>query len=140
MCMEEGPLVNRADAEVAAARGGIDDQFLDSLEAGVILFDLSGQHAVHKCTFRQVFRDGSPACEVARNIQRSWKRSIAQRFRDPEAIRRHGDEFAEWSRETPSHDELELMRPARRVLERYSRPVLRPEGPRHRLDRALLPT
>jgi signal transduction histidine kinase/CheY-like chemotaxis protein len=52
---------------------------------------------------------------------------VAARFRNPKAFSRPWKQFAA-GEETPSQDELELMRPSRKVLERYSRPVLSREG------------
>ena len=52
---------------------------------------------------------------------------LAGRFSNPEAFSKHWKSFAD-GQGTPAHDELEMTRPVRRVLERFSRPVLGAEG------------
>src|ERR1700690_2444504 len=99
---------------------------LDALEAGVILVDPVGRVRFANARFGQLFGLNLQSVEEIQMFE-DLEMLVAQRFRDPVGFSAPWRQFTA-GQETPSHDELELMRPARRVLERFSRPVLGREG------------
>jgi len=101
---------------------------LDSMDSGVLLLDRSGQMRLANDRFAQLL--GLAAGRVAEFATfDSLVEAVADHFRDPLA-------FAERWRELfrrgdqATQDELELMRPTRKVIERFSRPVLDDAGER----------
>jgi signal transduction histidine kinase/CheY-like chemotaxis protein len=121
VCLEEGPVANRADERSHQLEAEL-SSLLDALEAGVILFDLSGTVRFANARFGQLFGLNLKRPEKAKTFA-DLEMLVAQRFIDPQAYSSPWERFAKGD-ETPSHDELELTKPARRVLERFSRPVL----------------
>ncbi len=121
LCLEEGSIVQRADAKSRHLEAEL-RSVLDSLQVGVILLDPSGRIRFSNARFGQLFALSPRAIHEAENFQ-ALQELIAARFRDPAAF------SAPWKScligaAEPGHDELELMRPAPRVLERFYRPVL----------------
>ncbi|MGD1210253.1 MAG: histidine kinase dimerization/phospho-acceptor domain-containing protein [Candidatus Acidiferrales bacterium] len=125
LCLEEGSIVQRADAKwrhvEAELRSG-----LDSVQTGVILLDPSGRFRFFNARFGLLFGLSVRDLGKLANFE-ALRELIAVRFRSPEAFAAPWKSYASGIAE-PGHDELELVRPARRVLERFSRPVLDAEG------------
>jgi two-component system NtrC family sensor kinase len=121
LCMEEGSLVQRADTKWRHLEAEL-RSVLDSVQAGVILLDPSGRFRFSNARFGQLFGLSGRDLEKLANFE-ALRELIAERFRSPEAFAAPWKSYASGTAE-PGHDELELMRPARRVLERFSRPVL----------------
>jgi signal transduction histidine kinase/ActR/RegA family two-component response regulator len=127
LCLEEGSLVQRADGKWRQVEAEL-LSVLDSVQAGVVLVDLAGRLRYSNARFTQYF-----------GLERDQLRStmsfndlevlISQRFRSPEGFAAPWRSFAN-GEDRPGHDELEMLRPARRVLERFARPVLDREGMR----------
>ncbi|MGA8143660.1 MAG: ATP-binding protein [Candidatus Acidiferrales bacterium] len=125
LCLEEGPIVQRAEEKSRQLEAEL-SSLLDALEAGVIVFDPSGHIRFANARFGQLFSlnlQNTQELEAFEDLEKV----VAQRFREPHTFSQSWKRFAAGA-ETPSHDELELMRPARRVLERFSRPVLGRDG------------
>jgi signal transduction histidine kinase/ActR/RegA family two-component response regulator len=108
------------DAELAAV--------LDSMESGTLLFDPRGRLRLANARFAHLL-----GLDPARLAQipdfESLLRTVRNHFQDAAVVEerwreimRQGDEAA-W-------DELELVHPCRRVVERFSRPVLSADGER----------
>ena len=125
LCMEEGSLVQRADAKWRHLEAEL-RSVLDSVQAGVILLDPSGRFRFSNARFGQLFGLSGRDLGKLANFE-ALRELIAVRFRSPEAFTAPWKSYASGTSE-PGHDELELMRPARRVLERFFRPVLDAEG------------
>ncbi len=125
LCLEEGSLVQRADGKWRQLEAEL-LSVLDSVQAGVVLVDLAGRLRFTNARFSQYF-----------GLERDQLRStmsftdleglISQRFRSPEGFAAPWRSFAN-GEDRPGHDELEMLRPARRVLERFARPVLDRDG------------
>jgi signal transduction histidine kinase/CheY-like chemotaxis protein len=125
LCLEEGSIVERAEKkwrQVEAELRGV----LDSVAAGIVLIDPSGHLRYSSARFGQLFGiDGRTLGNITEF--KELEDLLAERLRDPPAFSAHWKSFAAGTGE-PGHDELEIMRPARRVLERFFRPVLDSEG------------
>jgi PAS domain-containing protein len=121
LCIEDGVLVKRAEERTHQLEAEL-SSLLDALEAGVILFDPYGRIRFANARFGQLFSLNLKDTQVGRTFG-ELESLVAARVRDPETFSIAWKQFAAGD-ETPSQDELELVRPARRVLERYSRPVL----------------
>ncbi len=110
----------RAESELLAV--------LDSVDSGVLLLDIGGRIRFTNAGLAQLFSlDVRRLSELA--DFESLVEAVQDRFRDPEVTAQRwrelylgGDEAA-W-------DELELVRPTRRLLERFVRPVFDAEGQR----------
>ena len=125
LCMEEGSIVQRADAKWRQVEAEL-RSVLDSVQVGVILVDPSGRIRFSNARFGQLFG------LVARQLSESssfeeLEELIGKRFHDPSAFLAPWKSYVGGAGE-PGHDELELTRPVRRVIERYSRPILDAEG------------
>jgi signal transduction histidine kinase/FixJ family two-component response regulator len=121
LAIEEGSLVERAESKWRLAEAEM-QSILDSVRVGILLLDASGKVRRTNARFGQLFGlDASnlKAIETAEDV----KTFIAPRFEDARAFLGPWQNFAAGDGD-PSHDELEIARPARRVLERFSRPVL----------------
>jgi signal transduction histidine kinase/ActR/RegA family two-component response regulator len=125
LCIEDGPIVGRAEVEwrhVEAELRGV----LDSLQVGVVLLDSSGRIRFSNARFGQLFGLGVRQLRESSNFEQ-LPDLIGKRFRNPDAF------LAPWKSYGtgaggPEHDELELTRPVRRVIERFSRPILDARG------------
>ena len=126
LCIEDGVLVKRAEERTHQLEAEL-SSLLDALEAGVILFDPYGRIRFANARFGQLFGLNLKDTQVGRTFG-ELESLVAAGFRDPETFSIPWKQFSAGD-ETPSQDELELVRPARRVLERYSRPVLSRGGP-----------
>ncbi len=125
LCIEEGPIVHRADAMSRHLEAEL-RSVLDSIPAGVVLVDPSGPIRFTNIRFSQLFGIGPRELDEMSGFE-ELQQLIADRFRDPAAFTAPWRSYLAGSGE-PVHDELELTRPARRVLERFSRPVLDSQG------------
>jgi signal transduction histidine kinase/FixJ family two-component response regulator len=99
---------------------------IDSVPAGIILFDPVGRLRFSNARFGQYLSLGF---QDLQNIERfeDLERLVAQRFRDPDKFSSPWKSFLAGEAQS-RHDELEIVLPASRVLERFSRPVLDDEG------------
>lgn len=125
LCLEEGSLVQRAEGKWRQLEAEL-LSVLDSVQAGVVLVDLAGRLRFSNARFSQYFgleRDQLRATMSFSDLEGL----ISQRFRSPEGFAAPWRLFAS-GEDRPGHDELEMLRPARRVLERFARPVLDRDG------------
>jgi len=121
LCLEVGSVVERAEVKGRQAEAEL-RAVLDSVHVAIILFDPSGRVRFSSVRFGQLF--GFEARQLEKIIQyEEFRELVAERFRDPEAFAAPWKSFVQGGGE-PAHDELEILRPARRVIERFSRPVL----------------
>ncbi len=121
LCIEEGSIVQRAESKWRRSEAEI-ASILDSVRVGVLVLDANGNVRHSNARFGQLFgldATNLRAIETAADIQAF----LGPRFDRPAAFVAPWNSFAAGEGE-PSHDELEIARPARRVLERFSRPVL----------------
>jgi two-component system, NtrC family, sensor kinase len=125
LCIEDGPVVERAEGKSRYLEAEL-RSLLDSVHAGVLLVDPLGKVRFSNARFGQLF--GLSARELdGVGTQEALEELLAERFRSAESFAAPWKAYAAGSGE-PRHDELEMMRPARRVFERFSRPVLDAEG------------
>jgi signal transduction histidine kinase/ActR/RegA family two-component response regulator len=121
LCVEEGSVVQRAESKWRHAEAEL-RTVLDSVQAGAVLLDPSGGVRFFSVRFGELF--GLDACELGRvKSFDQLHEVVAPRFRDPAVFSAPWRSFL-LGAPGPSHDELEIARPVRRVLERYARPVL----------------
>ena len=94
----------------------------DSTDSGIVLFDPQGNVRLANDRFAQFFGLSRMEIEEAQ----TWgalASSVSAHFPEPEKLLQRWNEIANRPREV-SWDELELLRPARRTIERFGRPVL----------------
>jgi signal transduction histidine kinase/CheY-like chemotaxis protein len=120
LCLEEGSIVQRAEAKWRSVEAEL-RSVLDCVQAGIILFDPSGRVRFSSARFGEIFGLDARELKKIENAEQ-LEELIAQRFRNSEGFAAPWKAFVRGAGE-PGHDELEIMRPARRVLERFSRPV-----------------
>ncbi len=125
LCLEEGSTVQRAEARWRHVHAEL-RSVLDSVEVGVVLLDPSGRVRFSNGRFAQLFGLGAQDLGGAANFE-ELQESIAKRCEDPAAFLAPWRSYASGAGE-PGHDEFELTRPVRRVIERFSRPVLDNQG------------
>jgi len=120
LCLEGGLAVERADGKLQQLLAEF-LSVLDSVAGGIILFDRLGRVRFSNTRFAQLF--GLHARSV-KNLGRfeDIDRLLASRFRIPESFSAPWKSFVAGDGKS-SHDELEITRPARRIFERFSRPV-----------------
>jgi two-component system NtrC family sensor kinase len=126
LCIGDGVLAKRSEERTNQLEAEL-SSLLDALEAGVILFDPMGRIRFVNARFGQLFGLNLQGKQVIQTIG-ELESLVAPRFRNSQAFSIPWRQFAA-GEETPSQDELEILRPGRRVLERYSRPVLSRDGP-----------
>jgi signal transduction histidine kinase/CheY-like chemotaxis protein len=127
LCLEEGSLVQRAEGKWRQLEAEL-LSVLDSVQAGVVLVDLAGRLRFSNARFSQYF--GLERDQLRSTVSfTDLEGLISQRFRSPEGFAAPWRAFAN-GEDRPGHDELEMLRPARRVLERFARPVLDRDGMR----------
>src|SRR5271154_926392 len=125
LCLEEGSIVQRAEGKWLQVEAEL-SSVLDSMQTGTILLDAAGRIRFCNARFGQYFgmeRRQLQSLETFENLSAL----VSPRFRTPENFDAPWRSFAEGQR-VPGHDELELTRPTRRILERFARPVLDREG------------
>jgi signal transduction histidine kinase/CheY-like chemotaxis protein len=125
LCLEEGSIVQRADAKWRQLDSEL-RSVLDSVQVGVVLVDPSGQIRFSNARFGQLFGLVARQLGDFANFE-ELEELIGKRFHDPGAFLAPWKSYVRGAGE-PRHDELELTRPVKRVIERYSRPVLDSEG------------
>jgi signal transduction histidine kinase/DNA-binding NarL/FixJ family response regulator len=108
------------DAELAAV--------LDSMESGMLLFDTQGRLCLANARFAHLLGLEPQRLREIRDFEELLG-AVRDRFPEPRAVERrwreivgHGEEAA-W-------DELEVLYPSRRVVERFARPVVGSDGER----------
>jgi signal transduction histidine kinase/ActR/RegA family two-component response regulator len=111
---------SRAEAELLA--------LLDSLDTGVLLFDAAGRLRLANDRFGQLM-----GLETRRVTQlghaEALVEALAGHFLEPQAVAERWRELLCRGDES-SWDELELLRPTRKVIERFGRPVWDASGER----------
>ncbi|HYL46190.1 MAG TPA: ATP-binding protein [Candidatus Limnocylindrales bacterium] len=125
ICIEEGSVVQRAEEKARQLEAEL-TSVLDSVEAGIILFDPAGSVRYLNARFAQLFgldirRPGS-----VRKFE-ELEALVAERFREPALFSAPWNSFRH-GEGVPVHDEVEMIRPARRVLERFARPAVGSDG------------
>ena len=125
LCLEEGTIVQRAETKWRQVEAEL-RSVLDSVAVGVILIDSSGHLRYSSARFGLLFGIDVRTLESLTEFQ-ELDELLARRLRDPQAFSAPWKSFVAGDG-VPGHDELEIMRPARRVLERFFRPVLDAEG------------
>src|SRR5579871_4696384 len=121
LCLDEVPVVERAESKLRHAEAELRG-LLESVDAGIVIFDCVGRVRLSSVRFGQFFGLDRRQLEKICNADQ-LDALVADRFRDPEAFGAPWRAFLAGKAE-PAHDELELMRPAPRVIERFSRPVV----------------
>lgn len=125
LCLEEGPIVQRAEARWRQVEAEL-RSVLDSVAAGVLLIDPQGRIRYSSARFGQLFGiDGRTLGKIAEF--KELEELVARRLGDPQTFSAPWKSFEAGAGE-PRHDELEIAEPTRRLLERFSRPVLDAEG------------
>jgi signal transduction histidine kinase/CheY-like chemotaxis protein len=125
LCLEEGSIVQRAETKWRQVEAEL-RSVLDSVAAGVLLIDISGRIRFSSARFGQFFGiDGRTLAKISEF--KDLEERLAGCLRDPQVFSAPWKSFVDGAG-VPGHDELEMMRPARRVLERFFRPVLDAEG------------
>lgn len=104
------------------------ETLLDSIESGVLIFDAAGQVRMTNNRFSQFF-----GMDLRQMSAIDTREALAERLSghsmDSEAFRARWLEIARTG-DVASWDEFELMRPVRRVIERFTRPLIDPRGTR----------
>jgi PAS domain S-box-containing protein len=127
VCLEEGQVAQRAEERWKQVEAEL-RSVLDSVDGGILLLDLNGRIRFANARFAQFFGLSSPNLSQVATFE-DLARLVESRFSDPRAFAGPRRARAEKAGEA-AQDELEMVRPARKVLERFSRPVLDPEGRR----------
>lgn len=127
LCLEDGSLVQRAERKARQTEAEI-LSVLDAVEVAVVLFDPTGRLRFSNARFAQYFSLDVLQLRKLEGFE-ELEGLVAGRFRDPGTFSAPWKSFTEGDGE-PRHDELEMTRPSKRVLERFSRPVLDGEGRR----------
>jgi len=99
---------------------------LDSVQSGALILDSSGRFRFSNSQFGQLLGIDRAKLEQIENFE-ALTQLLAGRFREPRIFAARWKAFLAGDQE-PSRDELELLRPTARVLERFSRPVAGPAG------------
>ena len=125
ICIEEGSLVQRAEGKWRQLEAELTTT-LDSVQAGAVLLDPAGRIRFINARFSQYFGMDHRQVQSLERVE-NLESLIAPRFRVPENFAAPWRAFAAGQAD-PGHDELEMTRPTRRVLERFARPVQDTEG------------
>lgn len=121
LSVEEGTVAQRAEVRWRQVEAEL-RSVLESTQAAVMVCDLSGRLRWSNAPFAEFF--GLEARGIGKiSTVEELEDLLAQRFRHPESFGVPWKKFLEGTGE-PGHDELEMARPARRVIERFSRPIL----------------
>jgi signal transduction histidine kinase/ActR/RegA family two-component response regulator len=97
-----------------------------SVQAGIILFDSEGQIRFSNPRFGELFDLDAPRLKRMRTLD-DLAKGTADRFRLPGVFSVRWKSFTAGNLE-PAKEEIEIIRPCPRVLERFSRPVLDSKG------------
>jgi PAS domain-containing protein len=125
LCLEEGSVVHRAEEKWLRVEAEL-LSVLDSIQSGTILMDATGRIRFCNARFGQYFGMELRQLQSLQTIE-NLTDTVAPRFRVPENFAAPWKSFAV-GQGVPGHDELEMTRPTRRILERFARPVLDREG------------
>jgi signal transduction histidine kinase/FixJ family two-component response regulator len=125
LCLEEGSLVQQAERKSRRLEAEI-ASILDAVAAGIVLFDPTGHLRFSNARFAQYFLLDPQQLRKLEGFD-ELDSMVAKRFRDPQGFAEPWKSFTS-GEGLPRHDELELTHPSRRILERFSRPVLDREG------------
>jgi len=125
LCLEDGSLVQRAERKARQTEAEI-LSVLDAVEVAIVLFDPSGRLRFSNARFAQYFSLDILQLRKLVGFE-ELEGLVGKRFRDPEVFSAPWKSFID-GEGLPQHDELEMTRPSKRVLERFSRPVLDGEG------------
>src|ERR1700733_9334198 len=101
---------------------------LDSVQAGALLISPAGRLRDSNARFGQYFGVEHVRLERLETIG-ELDELLSPRFQTPDGFAQRWKQFAAGEQQS-AHDELEMLRPVRRVLERFARPVLDREGVR----------
>jgi signal transduction histidine kinase/CheY-like chemotaxis protein len=123
--LEEGSVARRAEEKWRQVDAEL-RSVLDSVPTGILLLDRAGRVRFSSVRFGQLFGIEARSLEQLESFE-ELQETLALRFRNPDGFAAPWRSFAQGNGE-PLHDELEILRPARRVIERFSRPVLDGEG------------
>ena len=121
LCLEDGSLVQRAERKARQMEAEI-SCVLDAVEVAIVLFDSTGRLRFSNARFAQYFSLDILQLRKLEGFD-ELESLVAKRFRDPGIFSAPWRSFAGGDG-VPRHDELEMTRPSKRVLERFSRPVL----------------
>lgn len=125
LCIEEGSVVQRAEfrwRQVESELRGV----LESIQAAIVVYTASGEIRFANARFSEILGLDLREVRKLRSFD-ELEELIAPRFRRPEGFAAPWRSFVETGGE-PGHDELEITRPASRVIERFFRPILDAEG------------
>src|SRR3984885_2576455 len=125
LCLEEGSVVQRAEGKWRQVEAEL-TSVLDAIETGTILLDAAGRIRFCNARFGQFFGMDRRQLQTMETFE-NLATLVAPRFRIPENFEAPWKTFTE-GQGVPGHDELEMTRPTRRILERFARPVLDREG------------
>jgi signal transduction histidine kinase/CheY-like chemotaxis protein len=125
LSLEDGSVVERANEKWRQVEAEL-RSVLDSVPAGVLLIDPLGRVRFSSARFVQLFSLDVRSKEHMTTFE-GIAELLADRFRNPEGFSSPWRAFSDGLAD-PGNDELEMMRPARRLLERFYRPVLDAEG------------
>jgi signal transduction histidine kinase len=125
LCLEDGSVVQRANEKWRQVEAEL-RSVLDSVPAGVLLMDPLGRVRFSIARFVQLFSLDVRAMAQMTTFE-AIAELLAERFRNPEGFSSPWRAFSAGLSD-PGHDELEMSRPSRRLLERFYRPVLDTDG------------
>ena len=125
LCLEEKSIAQREAAKWRLVESEL-RSVLDCVQVGIVLFDPSGRVRFSNVRFGKIFGLNARDLERIENAK-ELEELIALRLQDPEAFAAPRRVLLRGAGE-PGHDELEIIRPARRVIERFWHPVLDVEG------------
>jgi PAS domain S-box-containing protein len=125
LCVEERGFDKTAETERHPLNAALRSA-LDSMQAGIALFDLSGQVRYLSPQFGELFGLDAPQLEKINTFDELSEKA-AGRFQSPEIFSARWKAFRAGNREL-AKEEVEVLHPRGRVLERISRPVLDSNG------------
>ena len=125
LCLEDGSLVQRANEKWQRVEAEL-RSVLDSISAGILILDPIGKLRFFSAGFAQVFSLDLRVLSEVTTFE-GISELLANRFRNPDAFIAPWKAFASGLAD-PGRDELEMLPPARRLLERFCRPVLDSDG------------
>ena len=99
---------------------------LDSVQAGALLVSPAGRLRYSNARFGEYLGVEHARLATLETIG-ELEELLAPRFQRPVGFAQRWKQFVAGDQQ-PAHDELEMLRPVRRVLERFARPVLDREG------------
>ena len=108
--------------EIEAQLAGV----AESTDAGILLFDSKGNPSMVNERFAQILGIPWQSLSEARDWD-TFSSTVAGQFRDPVSFLARWSQIAGSPGEA-SWDEVDLMRPASRILERFARPIRDTEG------------